>query len=1562
MFTFFEFIKYNLNFAINYFIFNRTQKINFMKKNYLLKNWVFFCVFSLVSIFGANAQVNTYGFSSTSGTYTPLVAGTTSGLTATADDNLSAALPIGFNFIFNGVTYTTFKVSSNGVLFFGNGNSAAANGLGTLTAAQRPGLAPLWDDLICTSGVTYQLSGTAPNQKLTVEWKEMRWFYNAAGPVISFQVILTETTNQIDFVYKQEATAVSTSGGIGTPGASIGLMGSVLTDFISLQNSNTTPTRSTTVSTNNILTKPANGQVYSWIAAPVTPPTPTEVAGTPDCVTGTNFEIVGSPESGVTWYVQTTATGTSTANPMISPYNVLGNGTYYVRAYNATFDVWSVASSSIIINSIPVAPTPPAPFATLDPTCVTTGSELNFNTPPLGTTYYWQATSDGTLTTYHSTPITVPTSGTYYLRAFETATSCWSEAESVTVTVQTDIPAAPTAAITDYNICGGLSDFDITATSPLSTQTATQSTSFGTNLISTGAGDTYPIAVPALPLGATVVSAKLLLSNVNAINGSYRSEIRVGLSGIHTLGATQISAIGSGGLITPDPQINLTGYTATTGGTLNLLLTETANDGGATTDATFGEVILEIVYSLPANLNWYDAATAGTQIGTASPFDAIGNSVLADPSTNGTYEFYAETVDGACTSATRTLVTVNVIDVSVALTAIDETCIGYANGSFEISDTLCGVTPFLVDVDGGGFGSIPTDLAAGTYTVTVQDDNGNNSAPMTLTIGTTDTFIPEAPTAVVTEYSICAGETSQMIEAVSGGSGTQNESSGTLNISIPDDNLTGISSDLIISGIPSGATITDISVTINISHTWTSDVDITLTGPNSTTIDLSSDNGGISGPGYVNTVISSNGVTPINGATTPMTGVYAPEGNILSLLSIPNGTWKLNVSDDSEDDFGTFQNWSISISYSIPAATIEWYDAASNGVMQGTGSPFETIGTGNPIITSPATNGIYEFYAGALAGGCYSTSRTLVTVNVLNVNVELTPINIECNAAATGSFEISDTLCGAIPFEVNVDGGAFGPIPTDLVAGTYSIIVRDDNGDLSAPYTLVITEADAPSGAYMEDITDNGGQVSWTANGNETEWNVEWGLPGFTPGTGTEIGSTQAMDTFAIITGLDANTNYDVYVSANCGVGSTTGGWDMISWTTDCAVYGLPFVETFEDNSETRVCWYNINEVGNADWTYETGDASGYVTTAFEGTKNARFVSEDNFGDPITKLASPRFDFTGQDSVAVIFSYAQADFIGDQNETKVYSIGSSSVWTELAHYTNDVSAWTTDTIYVADTTTQIAFEGINNWGAENVVDYVQFLPCTLTPGVDGSADVCRADGTFDLNSVVTLGETFGKWSFEQNPNALNDNIVDVTALPTGTFEFLYIVKTPCATDTTIAMLTIFPPSMAGNDGTISACRNEPIYLLSALTGTVDLGGQWYNSSNNPTTVNVTTSNLPGNYNFDYVVSNGVCPNDTANILVTVGTCDYLDIQELVFGDMNVYPNPTDGLVFISNASSSETFSYELMDVKGQVLSVKEAAINGTTTTEISLEKLEPGIYMIRVFNSEAEKTFRIIKQ
>ena len=78
--------------------------------------------------------------------------------------------------------------------------------------------------------------------------------------------------------------------------------------------------------------------------------------------------------------------------------------------------------------------------------------------------------------------------------------------------------------------------------------------------------------------------------------------------------------------------------------------------------------------------------------------------------------------------------------------------------------------------------------------------------------------------------------------------------------------------------------------------------------------------------------------------------------------------------------------------------------------------------------------------------------------------------------------------------------------------------------------------------------------------------------------------------------------------------------------------------------------------------------------------------------------------------------------------------------------------------------------------------------------------------------------------------------------------------------------------------------------------------------------------------------------------------------------MSVFPNPSNGIVNITNFGSTDVYSYEVTDVKGSVIGGKTAAINGSTTTEIDLGGLETGIYLIEVYNDSARKTFRIVLQ
>ena len=86
-----------------------------------------FILFIILTSFFVRGQVSSYTFGTSTGTYTPIVGGsnydnfTSWTNTNFLDDNNSAALEsIGFNFIYNGTTYTQFGVNANGFISLGS--------------------------------------------------------------------------------------------------------------------------------------------------------------------------------------------------------------------------------------------------------------------------------------------------------------------------------------------------------------------------------------------------------------------------------------------------------------------------------------------------------------------------------------------------------------------------------------------------------------------------------------------------------------------------------------------------------------------------------------------------------------------------------------------------------------------------------------------------------------------------------------------------------------------------------------------------------------------------------------------------------------------------------------------------------------------------------------------------------------------------------------------------------------------------------------------------------------------------------------------------------------------------------------------------------------------------------------------------------------------------------------------------------------------------------------------------------------------------------------------------
>lgn len=121
-----------------------------------------------------------------------------------ADDGVSQAIQIGFDFCFYGVTYSEVYVGTNGWVSFSSGQPA------TFTSAPIPSpavnfpknciMAPWqdwWSNLNGNGNIVYQTLGTAPFRRFVVSFVSVPLF-SCTGDLGTFQIILNECSNTIE--------------------------------------------------------------------------------------------------------------------------------------------------------------------------------------------------------------------------------------------------------------------------------------------------------------------------------------------------------------------------------------------------------------------------------------------------------------------------------------------------------------------------------------------------------------------------------------------------------------------------------------------------------------------------------------------------------------------------------------------------------------------------------------------------------------------------------------------------------------------------------------------------------------------------------------------------------------------------------------------------------------------------------------------------------------------------------------------------------------------------------------------------------------------------------------------------------------------------------------------------------------------------------------------------------------------------------------------------------------------------------------------------------------------
>ncbi len=256
------------------------------------------------------------------------------------------------------------------------------------------------------------------------------------------------------------------------------------------------------------------------------------------------------------------------------------------------------------------------------------------------------------------------------------------------------------------------------------------------------------------------------------------------------------------------------------------------------------------------------------------------------------------------------------------------------------------------------------------------------------------------------------------------------------------------------------------------------------------------------------------------------------------------------------------------------------------------------------------------------------------------------------------------------------------PVGTDGI--TYDNIKIEESG------------CSAPSSQTTSSITTTSVILGWTESGSSTTWDIEYGVHGYTQGTGTTVNVSTNPYT---LTGLNTGGHYDWYIRANCGASNSLWVGPNI-FTTNCGsltAITLPYTEGFEGgngyikNDALLYCgpgyqWDLTTTLDNGRVSYgsfaeQTNTGSGAITLDVDasGTDNVNHLD----------LTMNLSNYTSSTNLEFAFSYVDH---GNENnsDNKIYIRGSSSdLWVEVYDL---LPASQTDNVYTDVTSIDIDSE------------------------------------------------------------------------------------------------------------------------------------------------------------------------------------------------------------------------------------------------------------------------------
>ncbi|MCX6198119.1 MAG: T9SS type A sorting domain-containing protein [Bacteroidetes bacterium] len=561
-------------------------------------------------------------------------------------------------------------------------------------------------------------------------------------------------------------------------------------------------------------------------------------------------------------------------------------------------------------------------------------------------------------------------------------------------------------------------------------------------------------------------------------------------------------------------------------------------------------------------------------------------------------------------------------------------------------------------------------------------------------------------------------------------------------------------------------------------------------------------------------------------------------------------------------------------------------------------------------------------------------------------------------------------VCSSSITHTNVDSVyTFSANPTGTAAFTYQWSLNGNNFSTAANPTLTL----GTPGTYIicVTVTDAGSCISndcdtVTVNPdcsgfaivNTSHTNVScFGLADATITTGANGG--YAPYQFAL--------NSGAYQSSNVFSGLTAGGYVIhIRDTFGCTRTSVGAVIISQPAQLTvSVSHTDVSTIGGNDGTATATVNGGTPAYSFAWSNNAN-------SNPITGLTSGNYCVTVTDSHNCSVSTCV-----DINDPGCAGFAVSNV----TH--TDVSCFgsTDGTITVAATGGQTpyqyslnsgAYQSLNSFAGLSAGNYTVHVRDTAGCAATYSSTIIITEpaqlmvsvsttpvttlGGNDGTATATVTGGTGSIVYNWNNGQTNNPIIGLIA---GDYCVTVVDANNCTATACDSVVTVIHTCST----TISHTNADSLYtFITTNTGTPSFTYQWSLNGNNVST-SATLSQViqtAGTYNICVTVTDANQCTSTACDTVTITVVGIIEPPDV---DVNIFPNPTDDLLFINvNASHDLKTELQVTDLVGRVMLRSEVKFNaGNNQINISCKDLETGVYQVTLSSGNWKWNRSVVK-